>query len=39
MIINAGILEVLYNLDYPLNDVARGLLQQADVKSRQLKFD
>jgi len=39
MIINAGIREVLYNLDYPLNDVARGLLQQADVKSRQLKFD
>jgi dCMP deaminase len=39
MIINAGIREVLYNLDYPLNDVARGLLEQAEVKSRQLKLD
>ncbi len=39
MIINAGIREVFYNLDYPLNDVARQLLEQAGVESRQLKLD
>ena len=36
MIINAGIEEVAYNLDYPLNEVARGLLAEAGVKVRQI---
>ena len=36
MIINAGIEEVAYNLDYPLNEVSRGLLAEAGVKVRQI---
>jgi dCMP deaminase len=39
MIINAGILEVFFNLAYPLNDVARRLLEEAGVKSHQLKLE
>ncbi len=39
MIINSGIGEVVYNLDYPLNEVAQGLLQEAGVKARRLKID
>ena len=36
IIINAGIAEVVFNLDYPLNDVARNLLVEAGVKTRQV---
>jgi deoxycytidylate deaminase len=39
MIINAGILEVVYNLDYPLNDSAFRLFNQAGVTVRQLKLN
>ena len=35
MIINAGIREVVYNLDYPLNDSALRLLKEAGVVVRQ----
>jgi deoxycytidylate deaminase len=35
MIINSGIIEVVYNADYPLGDVARGLLREAGIKVRQ----
>ena len=38
MIINGGISEVVYNLDYSLNDVARELLTEAVVTCRQLKL-
>jgi dCMP deaminase len=37
MIINAGIREVIYNLDYPLNESALRLLAEAGVKVRQYK--
>lgn len=35
MIINAGILEVVYNADYPLGGVSLALLHEAGVKVRQ----
>jgi dCMP deaminase len=35
MIINGGISEVVYNLDYPLNEVSFDLLKQAGVDFRQ----
>jgi dCMP deaminase len=35
MIINSGIREVVYNLDYPLNERARSLLQECGVLLRQ----
>ena len=38
MIINGGLGEVVYNLDYSLNDVARKLLAEAAVTCRQLKL-
>ncbi len=38
MIINSGIREVVYNLDYPLNDSAFRLFNQAGVNVRQLKL-
>ena len=38
MIINSGIREVVYNLDYPLNDSAFRLFNQARVNVRQLKL-
>lgn len=38
MIINAGIREVVYNLDYPLHNAARNLLEEAGVELRQLKL-
>ena len=38
MIINSGIREVVYNLDYPLNDSAFRLFKQAGVNVRQLKL-
>ncbi len=37
MIINAGIEEVIYNLEYPLNDVSFQLLEQAKVSVRQYR--
>ncbi|MBI5159606.1 AAA family ATPase [Candidatus Micrarchaeota archaeon] len=39
MIINAGILEVVYNVDYPLNETVFGLLKQAGVHVRQFKVE
>lgn len=36
MIINSGIVEVVYNQDYPLNDTAFKLFDQAGVKCRQI---
>jgi dCMP deaminase len=39
MIINSGIREVIYNLDYPLNDSAFGLFTEAKVKIRKLKVE
>ncbi len=35
MIINAGIREVVYNLCYPLNETAQGLLAEAGVEARK----
>jgi deoxycytidylate deaminase len=35
MIINAGIHEVVYNLQYPLQDVTFALLKEAGVGLRQ----
>lgn len=37
MIINSGIREVVYNMDYPLNEVARNLLEEAGIVSRALR--
>ena len=39
MIINAGITEVIYNEDYPLNQNALGLLEEAGVAVRRFKLD
>jgi dCMP deaminase len=39
MIINSGIREVIYNMDYPLNDTAFHLLNEAGVFVRKLKVD
>lgn len=39
MIINAGINEVVYNLDYPLGEVARDLLAEAGVAMRQIHLN
>jgi dCMP deaminase len=36
MIINAGIVEVVYNADYPMGEVALDLLKEAGVKVRQV---
>ena len=38
MIINSGIREVVYNLDYPLNDSAFRLFREAGIVIRQLKI-
>ncbi len=38
MIINAGIVEVVYNADYPLNDTAQNMLKEAGVIVRKLKL-
>jgi dCMP deaminase len=37
MIINSGILEVVYNADYPVGEVSLRLLQEAGIKSRQFE--
>ena len=39
MIINAGIKEVVYNIDYPLNDTALNLYKEVDIKLRQFKVE
>jgi len=39
MIINAGLKEVVFNKDYPLNDSSFALLREAGVLCRQLKVD
>jgi len=39
MIINAGIREVVYNRDYPLNATSFALLREAGVLCRQLQVD
>jgi dCMP deaminase len=38
MILNSGIREVVYNLDYPLNDSAFRLFKEAGIAIRQLKL-
>ncbi len=39
MIINAGLVEVVYNLDYPMSETSLKLLQEAGVKVRQYKVE
>lgn len=39
MIINAGIAEVVYNVEYPLNDSSFKLLKEAGVKIRQHRVE
>jgi dCMP deaminase len=39
MIINSGIREVVYNMDYPLNDSAFRLFKEAGIIVRKLKVD
>ena len=39
MIINSGICEVVYNMDYPLNGSSFGLFKEAGVTVRKLKVD
>jgi dCMP deaminase len=39
MIINAGIKEVVYNVDYPMGGSSLNLLKEAGVKVRQCKID
>jgi dCMP deaminase len=39
MIINSGIREVIYNMDYPLNDSAFRLFQEAGIFIRKLKVE
>jgi len=38
MIINSGIVEVVFNLDYPLNDTAFNLFRQANMHIRQYRL-
>jgi dCMP deaminase len=37
MVINAGLSEVIYNADYPMNEVPLALLREAGVMVRQVK--
>jgi dCMP deaminase len=39
MIINSGIIEVVYNTDYPMNDSSYRLFKEAGVKIRQICRD
>ncbi len=39
MIINSGIAEVVYNMDYPLNESAFGLFEEAGILTRKLKVE
>ena len=36
MIINAGLVEVVYNAEYPLADTSLALLAEAGLETRQL---
>lgn len=38
MIINSGIVEVVYNADYPVGEVSLGLLREAGIMVRQLEL-
>lgn len=38
MIINSGIVEVVYNADYPMGEVARDLLREAGINVRQVSL-
>lgn len=38
MIINAGVVEVVFNVDYPLGDAAQSLLKEAGVGLRRVSF-
>ena len=38
MIINAGMHEVVYNMDYPVNDTSFNLLKEAGITCRKLKL-
>jgi len=37
MIINSGIIEIVYNAEYPMNENADRLLKQAKIKTRKVK--
>jgi hypothetical protein len=39
MIINSGIREVIFNMEYPLNDHSFRLFNEAGVTVRKLKVD
>lgn len=39
MIINAGITEVIYNVDYPLAEAAASMLEEAGIELRQFKIE
>ena len=39
MIINSGIREVVFNIDYPLSDTSTKLLEEAGVEVRKVKVD
>jgi deoxycytidylate deaminase len=39
MIINSGIVEVVYNLDYALNESSFRLFSEAGIAIRRLKLD
>jgi deoxycytidylate deaminase len=39
MIINAGLVEVVYNGHYPLGEVSLSLLREAGVKARRIDFE
>ena len=39
MIINSGIREVVFNVDYPMSDVSTVLLREAGIEVRKVKID
>ena len=39
MIINSGIREVVFNVDYPMGEVSMGLLKEAGIEVRKVKID
>jgi len=39
MIINSGLHEVIFNMDYPLGETSMRLLKEAGVKARKVKLD
>ena len=38
MIINAGLVEVVFNVDYPLGETPLELLREASIKVRQVQL-